>query len=129
MREGQRMSKTLELKKVIKSKLDTISNSGATYYELADNDCLYPYKVFSFDNIDLGDSNRDDIILVVDIWTKDIKEADRITDDIEELFRMLNNPTNAILPTFYCYSRQSIQDEDKTIKRRQLKIQVQNYER
>ena len=123
------MSKTLELRKVIKAKLDTISNSGNTYYEIADDDCTYPYKVFSFDNIDLGDPNRDDLILVIDIWTKNSKEADRIADDTEKAFEALNNPTNTILPTFYRYSRQPILDDDKTIKRRQLKIQVQNYER
>lgn len=123
------MSKTLELRKVIKAKLDTISNSGNTYYEIADDGCKYPYKVFSFDNIDLGDLNRDDLILVIDVWTKDVKEADRIADDIEGLFKMLNSPTSTILPTFYRYSRQALLDEDKTIKHRQIKILIQNYER
>lgn len=123
------MGKTLDLREVIKSRLDSIDDITDACYEIASDDVDYPYVVFSFDNIDLDDTSRDDLIMVVDVWTKNSKQADNIADAIESLFNGLNAPTNTILPTFYRYSRKSILDEDKTIKRRELKFQIQNYER
>lgn len=121
------MSKTLVLRKLIEQQLDTVS--GKSCYKTAPKDVGFPYKVFSFENIDLGDKNRDDIILVVDIYTKDDKQADTIADSIEPLFNAVNSPTDTILPTFYRLSRKPIPDEDITIHRVQLRFQIQNYER
>jgi hypothetical protein len=121
------MSKTLELRKLIMQKLNT--TTGYTYYQTASKDTGFPYKVFSFENIDLGDINRDDLILEVNVYTKDADQVDSIADTIEPLFNAVNSPTGKILPTFFRLSRKPIPDEDITIHRVQLRFQIQNYER
>ena len=121
------MSKTLELRKLITSKLNTVA--GVTCYKTAPTSVTFPYKVFSFENIDLGDINRDDITLDVDIYAKDEAQVDTIADSIEPLFNAVNSPTDTILPTFYRLSRKPLPDEDVTIHRVQLRFQIQNYER
>lgn len=121
------MSKTLELRKLIKSKLDTVI--GTSCYKTAPTTVKPPYKVFSFENVDLGDINRDDSILDVDIYTQDETQADTIADSIEPLFNAVNLHTDKILPTFFRISRKPLPDEDETIHRIQLRFQIRNYER
>ncbi len=120
------MSKTYELRKIISLLLE--QTEGKAYYENSSDEADFPYKVYSFENIDLGDMERDDLILVVDIWGKDnVIEVEEIADSIENTFNCLNAPTTTSFPTFYRISRKPIEDEDKRIKRRQLKFQIQNY--
>lgn len=119
--------KTNELKALIKSLLDR--TEGMTYYRKASKDAMYPHKVFTFNNVDLGDISRDDIILAIDVWTKDANQADDMADRIESAFNNINYPYENILPTFYRVGRRPVDDEDKSIERRQIKIQVQLYER
>ena len=120
------MSKTIDLRKIIKSNIDTVVKS---YYRIADANALYPHAVYDFENIDLGDVNRDDLILIIDIWGKgkDTSPVEEIADRIEKLFNAANLPGEKVLPTFYRISRKPIDDEDKTLIRRQLKFQIQNY--
>lgn len=119
------MTKTLELKGIVYTLLK--GSTGEAYYENANKDANYPYKVFTFDNIDLGDLNRDNIILIVDVWGKDIKQVDEIADTIEETLNCANVPQGNSYPTFYRISRTTVPDEDKSIKHKQLKFQIQNY--
>ena len=120
------MSKTYELRKIITSLLN--QTEGEVYYETASTEAVFPYKVYSFESIDLGDIERDDLILLVDVWGKeDVNVVEEIADFIEDTFNNLNAPTDTSLPTFYRISRKPIADEDKTIKRRQLKFLIQNY--
>ena len=121
------MSKTLELRKLIKRQLDTAV--GETCYKTAPASVDFPYKVFSFETIDLNDISRDDIMLDVDIYTKDKEQADTIADSIEPLFNAVNIPSVEILPTFFRVSRKPIPDEDETINRIQLRFQIKSYER
>jgi hypothetical protein len=96
---------------------------------MADPGALYPHAVYDFENIDLGDINRDDLILIVDLWDKgsNTSRIEEMADQIEEIFNAANLPNEEVLPTFYRISRKPIDDEDKTIMRRQLKFQIQNY--
>lgn len=119
------MSKTYDLRVIVKRLLDQVT--GNTYYEEAPDTSVYPYKIFEFENIGTQDTNRDDSILVVHVWGRDIKQVELICDRIENLFQLCNNPTSTSLPTFYAFDRRPIPDEDKTLKHRQIKIQVQNY--
>lgn len=120
------MSKTNSLRKIIQSKIDSVVSC---YYRTADPDALFPHAVYDFENIDLGDINRDDLILIVDLWDKgsDTSGLEEKADQIEEMFNAANLPNDEVLPTFYRISRKPIDDEDKTIMRRQLKFQIQNY--
>ena len=120
------MSKTNSLRKVIQSKIKSVIKS---YYRVADEKASFPYAVYDFENIDLGDINRDDLILIIDIWGKgkDTSQIEELADQIEALFNAANMPGEEVLPTFYRISRKPIDDEDKTLIRRQLKFQIQNY--
>lgn len=120
------MSKTNALRKIIQSKIESVVKS---YYRVADPQERGEYAVYDFENIDLGDINRDDLILIIDIWGKgkDTSRIEEIADQIEALFNAANMPGEEVLPTFYRISRKPIDDEDKTWIRRQLKFQIQNY--
>lgn len=121
------MSKTNLLREIIQSNLNTIVKSA--YREMPDKE-NFPYAVYDFETIDLGDINRDDLILTIDLWGigKDTSVIEDLADSIEKLFSAANIPGEAVLPTFYRISRKPIDDEDKRIIRRQLKFQIQNYE-
>lgn len=121
------MSKTNALREIIQSNINSIVKSA---YQNIDDKEDFPYAVYDFENIDLGDINRDDLILVIDIWGKgrDTSNIEEIADRIEKLFNAANLPNEEVLPTFYRISRKPIEDEDKTIIHRQLKFQVQNYD-
>lgn len=120
-------SKTLEVRKVITKLLRGSGNE--VYYEEATQNAGYPYIVFSFSTVDLNNSPRDDYFLVVDIWdrNKQTLRVEEIADEVEEILSFTNSPTETILPTFYKTSRDSIPDENKMLKRRQLRFNVQNY--
>lgn len=120
------MGKTVALRKIIKSQIDSVVES---YYRKVDVKKSYPYAVLDFENIDLGDIHRDDLILIVDVWDKgeDTAQIEDIADRIEAIFNAANLPGDEVLPTFYRVGRKPIDDEDKSLIRRQLKFQIQNY--
>lgn len=122
-------TKTNDLKKLIMAQLKTLTSN--VYYEIAADNALYPHIVFSFKMINLGDLWRQDYTLDVDVWDKgqNTTRIDSLCDDIEELLHMKNLPQTGILPTFYLIDRRSIIDEDKSIKHRLVRFQIQNYER
>ena len=119
--------KTNALRKIIQSNIQSVVTS---YYRTADKGALYPHAVYDFENIDLGDIWRDDLILIIDIWDKgnDTARIEDITDSIEAMFNAANLPNDEVLPTFYRIGRKPIDDEDKAIMHRQLKFQIQNYD-
>ena len=121
------MSKTNALRRIIQSNINPILKS---YYRTADAKAAFPHAVYDFENIDLGDINRDDLILVIDLWGKgkDTSQIEEMADQIERLFNAANLPGEEVLPTFYRIGRMPIDDEDKTLIHRQLKFQIQNYE-
>lgn len=123
------MSRTNDLKKLIQTKLKTLATN--VYYEIAADNALYPHVVFTFDSIDLGDLSREDYMLNVDVWDKgkSTTAIDDLCDSIENLLQAENLPQTHILPTFYLVDRRNVPDEDKAIKHRVIRFQIQNYER
>lgn len=121
------MSKTADLRKLLQSQLATIS--GATYHKRAPDTAVFPYKVFTMFRTNIGDLERDDIDLCIDIWDKstDTKAVDSIADDIEDLLNAANLPQSTILPTIYRDSRFYVDDSDKDIQHVQMHFTVQNY--
>lgn len=127
---SQAISKTNALKKLVQTKLKTVMTN--VFFEISPDDAMFPHAVFSFQNINLGDLSRDDVLLNVDIYDKGSSTAniDEYADRVEALFNASNLPQATILPTFYKDSRMTVVDTtDKTIRRRNLRFSIQNYER
>lgn len=120
------MSKTNSIRRIIQSNINPIIK---LYYRVADAKAAFPHAVYDFETIDLSDLCRDDLILIIDLWGKgkDTSTIEDIADQIERILNAANIPGGEVLPTFYRISRQPIDDEDKTLIRRQLKFQIQNY--
>lgn len=122
-------TRTNYLKKLIQAQLKTVVEN--VYYEIASDDALYPHIVFNFERIDLGDLARQDYILRIDIWDKSQNTVaiDSVADNVENLLQAENIPQDHVLPTFYLIDRHNIEDSDKNIKHREIRFQIQNYER
>ena len=122
-------TKTNDLKKLIQTKLKTLTTN--VFYENATDNAMYPHVVFTFNSIDLGDLSRQDYMLNVDVWDKgkSTTAVDELCDKIEALLQGENLPQTRILPTFYLVDRRNIPDEDKQIRHRIIRFQIQNYER
>lgn len=121
------MSRTNDLRKLIQTKLSTISNN--VYYENAIETAGYPHIVFTLDKINLGDLSREDYTLDIDVWDRGSSASviEELCDEIEDLFDAENLPQDTVLPTFFKDTRNVVDDTDKTIKHRNLKFVVQNY--
>lgn len=122
-------TRTNYLKKLVQTKLKTLTTY--VYYEIASDDALYPHIVFNFEQINLGDLSRQDYILRIDIWDKSQNTVgiDTLADNVENLLQAQNLPQDHVLPTFYLIDRHNIEDSDKNIKHREIRFQIQNYER
>ena len=121
--------RTNDLKLLVQTKLKTVTTK--VYHEVADEKAVYPHIVFNFRRIDLGDLSRQDYVLEENVWDKSnsTQQVDNLADSVEKLLQAENLPQDHVLPTFYLIDRQSILDEDKTIRHRRIQFQVQNYER
>ncbi len=125
------MSKTNSLKILITEKLRQACNR--VYFNRALNSNLFPHIVFNMRSVTFGYSYRDDVILEIDVWNKpldgDFTQIEEICDNIENVFSNANLPQKDILPTFYIDGRYAIEDEDKLIQHRVIRILIQNYEK
>lgn len=123
------ITRTNDLKKLIQTKLKTLTTK--VFFEQATDDALYPHVVFNFRTIDLGDLSREDYILEIDVWDKgnSTTQVDELSDKIEDLLQAQNLPQTHILPTIYKIDRKAILDQDKSIKHRLIRFQIQNYTR
>ena len=121
--------RTNDLKKLIQTKLKTVTS--LVYHEIADEKALYPHIVFGFDRIDLEDLSRQDYVLVIDVWDKgnSTTQVDDLAESVENLLQAENLPQENILPTFYLMDEHNVRDEDKAIKHKQIRFQIQNYDR
>lgn len=123
------VSKTIALRTIVTTLLKEVNNN--VYYIEAPNNTSSPYIVFDFNTVDLNNYPRNDVFLIVDIWDKndDTMTIENLADEIEEKLNRLNYPTDEVLPTIFLSTRYNLTDEDKSIKRRQLRFEIQNYER
>ena len=62
------MSRTNDLKKLIQTKLKTLTTN--VFFEQATDNAIYPHIVFSFREISLNDLSRQDYTLDIDVWDK-----------------------------------------------------------
>lgn len=114
-----------DLRKFIKQTLDTVVTS---YYHDAIDNAMFPHAVFDYNSIDLGDINRDDYILTIDVWHKNNQfGAEDIADQLCELLNNKNMPQANFLPTFFRTSRRNLPDTDKDINHIQIQFLIESY--
>lgn len=129
------MSATNELRKLIKSELSRVSEDFGVkeiYYQIADNEALYPHIVFSLDSANSEPMflDRYNYRLIVDVYFKNqTQDIEGLCDLIQKEFIWKNTPTADILPTFYFESRLLVIESNKYINHRQLRFNIQMYER
>lgn len=123
------MGRTNDLRKLIRGKLLHICRN--VYYETAPDTFLYPHITFSCKNMSAVDGNRQDIMLDIDLWDKseNANQIEEMADETEDAFNIKNEPQDTILPTFYLVSRNSVEDENKMIRHRAIRVLIETYER
>jgi len=121
---------TNSLRKLVKTQLSTVNGLDGVYYGEAVKNALYPHAVFTFKSINTGDMNRSDYNLVIDLWDKgSAYNVEDLADLISDKFKYKNLPQTDILPTFFTENRNTVEDDDKTIKHIQLSFVVQTYKK
>lgn len=125
--------RTDELRKVIKTQLDTLKTHGVkeVYYSTAADNAGFPHIVYNLSEVGSlnNDLNRYNYILEIDVWDRNKSESKALTlcDMIEELFNNSNLPQSSILPTFFFERRRNIVDSDKEIKHELMEFEIQLY--
>jgi hypothetical protein len=117
--------KTNILKKFIGELLETKCSN--VYYEIADNTSNFPYLTFFIDVFSIGD--REDKQLEINIYGKDVEVAENIADGICNIFKNYKYVDENMLIFTNVNARNSIELDDKTIKRRRLLIDLYFYDR
>ncbi|WP_297634770.1 hypothetical protein [uncultured Clostridium sp.] len=123
-----KINKRLELRKLIKENLKTLGIE--IFYEKNNKkEPKYPYIVYEIEESSFMYIEREDSILTINVWDKNdsTQQVENLAKAAKDMFLYANIPTETILPTFYLENILSIQDEDKQIKRRQLRIKVEMY--
>lgn len=124
------MSKTTELRRIVKAMLQTVP--GEAYHKRPPATAAFPYKVFRLTSVNFPNSDRDDLELEVDIWdrnpTDDPKVAESIADQVEVLFNSTIKPEPPLYPAFFRENRYDLDDPDKTLQHIQLRFSVQLHE-
>lgn len=121
------ISKTNDLRKLVQTQLKSITAN--VHYKNADEGTLYPHIVHVVERTNKIVEHRDDVSVVIDVWTKSATEAVELADSVERILDRENLPQDTILPTFFLESKIDVKDEDKSISHIQLTFNVQNYER
>lgn len=126
-----------DLKQLVKGQLLMLKNRFPdivdVYYQLADEDDLYPHIVFDFPGniMNAEDLAGRTITLDVDIWDRQISSylAEEMADAVEDLLNNKNLPQERILPTFYLETRTPVREEDPRIKHIVVRFSIDMYER
>lgn len=128
--------KTNELRSMIVSQLNNLRTGyglNGIFYQIAQDEAMFPHIVFDFDNVRTmsDDRNRRDYKMIIDVFDKNNSTVliNNLADAIEELLDQKNLPQTGVLPTLFFESRRNIPDEDKMIKHIQIVLTIQNYER
>lgn len=127
-REGvTTISKTASLRTLVTGLIRTLI--PRVYYRRASNRADYPYAVFDFSRVDIGDPDLDIFDLCVDLWDRAESSSaiDDIADELEALLNRRNDPQDTILPTFFREARYPVDDPDKDIQHLQLTFMVELY--
>ncbi len=103
------------------------------FFQLAPDDAIFPYLVFDFSNSVADGEFLENFVVDIDGWDR---PASGNTYALEILMQTVNETLNKksivtenIAVTFYLENRLSLQDDDKSIKRRKYIYQAKLFER
>lgn len=127
---------TTDLRTAILIYLET--KHSDVYYNIADKKENMPYVVFNLP-FSVPSFNREDYTLELDVWddSKDTTVIENLTDSIDgngEVFNpsglhRLSIDADSFIAKIYRSSRQSVEDTDKSIKRRRMIYTVEVYKK
>ena len=114
---------SLDLRKELETILDA-------FYEDAKPDTPYPYRVFSLRRISENDGMQL-YNLEINVWDQHpyYSRAENIMDAIEAELHRCNSLSGTGLVRFFKGQRQTVPDQDKTIKRVREQFELHVYER
>lgn len=125
------MNRTLALRTIVVSLLNTVMPSGSRiYFQQAQDDHPKVYAVYTLDMID----NTDERYLyelevnVMDYGT-DTANIEDLADSIQALFNKNVQITEDVGVYFYADRRNAVEEEDRNILRRRLTFSTYLYER
>lgn len=104
------------------------------YPESAYDKTTFPYVVYNFPSSSPLEKHKDGIIFEVDIWDYDkegydvISEIEILTSQIDDVFKDCRHSMDGNFLLFQKIGRFPIPDEEKRIKRRQLRYLIKSYE-
>lgn len=109
--------------------------SPRVYNEVANQNAIFPYVVFNIVTSSITEKNREDVIIEIDIWdyVKDgydaVLNVELLTNKIDKFLKNNRHNDEESVFIFQKINRLSLPDEDKNIKRRQLRYVVKYYDK
>lgn len=116
-----RVSKTLNLRKALQKELKTITEN--VFYEEAINGASYPYVVYELEGI------QENYQLEVNVYDKgtSTSRVETLADDIATHFGRYIYRDEEQSFTTYINTRNIVREEDNTLKRRRLLIDIKYF--
>lgn len=122
-----------EIRKHIKSMLTELTadlRPKGIYYQLAEENCPFPYVVFDLDNVGtlMNDMNKRNYTLIIDIFTRDTAYAAEDTfDRIADAMNGVNYVLDSCIISLFYQTGGRVEEKDKYIVHRQIRVEVQVY--
>lgn len=121
------MSKTIELRKALTSVFKTITNE--VHNEYVPDTAPYPYLQYELNEI-LSENAKTVIDLEVNVldYGTSTSEVETISDQLQKILHKHYFINDKIQFTCYKSTRNTVQEEDKKIRRRRLTFEIQLHE-
>lgn len=118
--------KIIKIRNDIQALLSSINPE--IYYEVADNDVVYPHVVFDLVN-STDDGTMERFVLEIDGWddNKDTTELETLMSEIDQALHRRTVVIDEISLTFYRENRLTVRDPNPNLRRRQYSYQVRVY--
>lgn len=99
------------------------------YFNEKDKKADFPFVIFNVPLAEEGTNRyQEDILIEIDIWTKDLEKNITMTNNIRNLMHKYRYLSQGIQVSFYVINRlNNIPDSDDQIKRSQLRILAKTY--
>lgn len=121
------MNRTIELRKVLQILFKTITNN--VHYEIAPDTSPYPYLVYEFNELTYS-YGKSVLMLEVNIldYGTSTTFVETLADTLQDTLNKYYFINDKIQFTIYRGNRNTIQEEDKKIRRRRMIFEIQLHE-